>query len=103
MLPAVHLLHVPLFYGVTFSACAKFGLSTDADKITNACLRGGFAILEDADAGPGNMSAAGESGIQVAKPEARPLRPQRLWVCVTGGKLSHAELDSLQRPVVVVV
>jgi len=79
VLPAVRLLHVPLFYGVTFSACAKFGLSTDADKITNACVRGGFAILEDAEAGPSNMTAAGETVIHVAKPEANPLQPQSWW------------------------
>ncbi len=79
VLPAVQLLHVPLFYGVTFSACAKFGISTDVDKITNACLRGGFAILEDAEAGPSNMSAAGETVIHLAKPEADPLQPHSWW------------------------
>jgi aspartate-semialdehyde dehydrogenase len=79
VLPAVHLVHVPVFYGVTFSACAKFDTTADADGIADACQRGGFAILDEWGIGPNNICAAGETVIQLSKPEADPLQPGSCW------------------------
>ena len=79
MLPAVQLVHVPVFYGVTFAACAKLEGSADEERISNACQQGGFAILDEPGIGPNNISAAGETAIQLSKPKADHLPPGSWW------------------------
>jgi aspartate-semialdehyde dehydrogenase len=78
-LPAVELVHVPVFYGVTFSACAKLGDGADKEKIAEACQRAGFAILDEWGSGPTNISAAGETVVQLSKPHADGLQPGSWW------------------------
>jgi aspartate-semialdehyde dehydrogenase len=79
VLPTVQLVHVPVFYGVTFAACAKLGESVDKERISGACERSGFAILDEPGIGPNNISAAGETIIQLSKPEADQLQPGSWW------------------------
>jgi aspartate-semialdehyde dehydrogenase len=79
VLPAVQLVHVPVFYGVTFAACAKFNGDVDEEKISSACQRSGFAILDEPGIGPSNISAAGETVIQLSKPKADQLQPGSWW------------------------
>ena len=78
-LPAVELVHVPVFYGVTFSACAKLDDAADKERIAEACQKGGFAILDEWGIGPNNISAAGETVVQLSKPHADPLQPRSWW------------------------
>jgi aspartate-semialdehyde dehydrogenase len=73
------LVHVPVFYGVTFAACAKFNGDVDEEKISSACQRSGFAILDEPGIGPSNISAAGETVIQLSKPKADQLQPGSWW------------------------
>jgi aspartate-semialdehyde dehydrogenase len=79
VLPTVQLVHVPVFYGVTFAACAKLDDSADKEAISGACERGGFAILDESGIGPSNISAAGETVIQLSKPKADQLQPGSWW------------------------
>ncbi len=79
VLPAVQLFHVPVFYGVTFSVCAKLGDDANEKKISDSCARGGFTILDEVGAGPNNIRAAGETVIQLSKPHADPLLPGSWW------------------------
>jgi aspartate-semialdehyde dehydrogenase len=78
-LPAVDLVHVPVFYGVTFSACAKLDDGADKEKIAEACQQAGFAILDEWGIGPNNISAAGETVIQLSKPHPDFLQPGSWW------------------------
>jgi aspartate-semialdehyde dehydrogenase len=78
-LPTVQLVHVPVFYGVTFAACAKLDESVDKEAISSACQRSGFAILDESGIGPSNISAAGETAIQLSKPKADQLQPGSWW------------------------
>jgi len=64
VVPAVELIHVPVFYGVTFSICAKLGDDGDREKIAEACQQAGFAITDEWGIGPNNISAAGETIVQ---------------------------------------
>lgn len=77
--PAVQLVHVPVFYGVTFAACARLEGSVDEVRISSACQRAGFAILDEPGIGPNNISAAGETVIQLSKPKADQLQPGSWW------------------------
>src|SRR5438105_2124438 len=79
VLPAVELVHVPVFYGVTFSACAKLDGGAGKERITEACQQGGFAVLDEWGIGPNNISAAGETIVQLSKPHADLLQPGSWW------------------------
>jgi len=79
VLPAVQLVHVPVFYGVTFSACAKLDDGADKVKIAEACQQAGFAILDERGVGPNNISVAGETVIQLSRPHADSLQPGSWW------------------------
>jgi aspartate-semialdehyde dehydrogenase len=79
VLPTVQLVHVPVFYGVTFAASAKLGDGADEEGISGACQRGGFAILDEWGIGPNNISAAGETLIQLSKPKADQRQPGSWW------------------------
>ena len=79
MLPSVQLVHVPVFYGVTFAACAKLGSSANEEENLSACQRSGFAILDEPGIGPSNISAAGETAIQLSKPKSDQLQPGSWW------------------------
>jgi aspartate-semialdehyde dehydrogenase len=64
--PALQVVHTPVFYGTTFSACATLDAGVTAEQVIQACKDSGFSITgEDA---PSNVSAAGESSMQLATP-----------------------------------
>jgi aspartate-semialdehyde dehydrogenase len=75
-LPSIQAVHAPVFYGTAFAAWAELEAGADAGKISETCRSAGFAM---SDAGPSNVSAAGEKTIQLAKPEADPGQPGRWW------------------------
>jgi aspartate-semialdehyde dehydrogenase len=77
--PAIQVVHAPVFYGTTFAACAELEPGADAEKISNGCQEAGFALTKEGEAGPSNVSAAGEKIIQLAKPEADPSLPGTWW------------------------
>jgi len=79
VLPAVELIHVPVFYGVAFSACVKLSLGADEERISDACKQSGFTVLDEWGVGPSNMSAAGETIIQLSKPHKDFLQPESWW------------------------
>ncbi len=76
-IPALQLVHAPVFYGVTFTFAAKLAVSTDAAHLTASAKSGGFLI--SADSAPSNVSAAGESFIQLAAPEGDSSDPNVWW------------------------
>ena len=79
VVPALQVVHVPVFYGTAFTALAELETSADAERIIAACKGAGFAIAGEDEARPSNVSAAGESAIQLAKPEAEPSRSGAWW------------------------
>jgi aspartate-semialdehyde dehydrogenase len=78
-MPAVQLVHAPVFYGTAFSACAELVPGTDAGQITEACEEAGFVVSADAETGPSNVSVAGEKVAHLAMPEEDPARPGAWW------------------------
>jgi aspartate-semialdehyde dehydrogenase len=77
-LPAFQLLHAPVFYGVTFAACAEVEPPTNHPRIVEACKRAGFAAARD-DEGLSNVSAAGESVVLLTSPHADPASVGTWW------------------------
>lgn len=79
VLPAVDLVHVPVFYGVTFSACAELSGGANEESIAEASKQSGFAIMDEWGIGPSNMSAAGETVVQLSRPHGDLLQPGSWW------------------------
>jgi aspartate-semialdehyde dehydrogenase len=79
VMPAVQLIHAPVFYGTAFSACAELAPGTKVDQIAAACEEAGFVLQADEDAGPSNVSVAGEKVAHLAKPEEDPALPGAWW------------------------
>jgi aspartate-semialdehyde dehydrogenase len=79
VMPAIQVIHAPVFYGTTFSACADLDPSANADRVAKACAHTGFALTTPGETGPNNVSAAGETMIQLAMPQADPAHPGTWW------------------------
>jgi aspartate-semialdehyde dehydrogenase len=77
--PAIQVIHAPVFYGTTFSAWAELDASADAWKIAKHCEDAGFALIAEGETGPSNLTAAGESVIQLARPEPDPALAGTWW------------------------
>jgi aspartate-semialdehyde dehydrogenase len=71
MQPAIRMLHAPVFYGFTFSAYVELDPAANFEQITSACTAAGFAVAEKGTV-VSNLSAAGESAVQLAQPESEP-------------------------------
>jgi len=79
VMPALQLIHAPVFYGTAFSACAELVPGTKSEQIVAACEDAGFVLPAAGEAGPGNVSVAGEKVAHLAKPEEDPARPGAWW------------------------
>ena len=76
--PALQLLHAPVYYGTTVTACALLDRSADPSEITKTCAAAGFSITTD-DAAPSNISSAGETSLQLSAPQADPSASGAWW------------------------
>ncbi|MGH9743242.1 MAG: Asd/ArgC dimerization domain-containing protein [Candidatus Acidiferrum sp.] len=79
VMPALQVIHAPVFYGSAFAACAELVPGTTLDQISAACENAGLVISPDGEAGPSNVSVAGEKVAHLAKPEEDPARPGAWW------------------------
>ena len=79
VMPAIQVLHVPVFYGYTFMACAEMEAGASHDAIIAECSKAGFLVTNPGDAGPSNLSVAGESEIHLAPPQADSSQPGTWW------------------------
>jgi aspartate-semialdehyde dehydrogenase len=77
-MPAIQVVHTPVFYGAVFSANAEIAVKMDAERVVSACQDAGFVVQGD-QAGPSNVSAAGEKSIQMARPEEDRSHPGTWW------------------------
>jgi aspartate-semialdehyde dehydrogenase len=87
--PALQLLHCPVYYGTTVTACARLAASADAIALQKSCESLGFSITTE-DAAPDNVSSAGETSLQLAPPRPDPSTPGTWWF--------WAAADNLRRP-----
>ena len=80
VVPSMQVMHAPVFYGTTFSVYVELEPSADAGRIAKACADAGFAMTAREEAGPSNVSAAGEKAIQLARPKADAVHPGTWWL-----------------------
>lgn len=79
VMPALQLIHAPVFYGTAFSACAELVPGTTVEQVVVACEDAGFVIPADGGSGPSNVSVAGEKAAHLARPEEDPAWPGVWW------------------------
>ena len=79
VVPSIQVIHAPVFYGTMFSAYAELDPGADAGKISKACADAGFAMTARGEAGPSNVSTAGEKAIQLGQPKADPVHTGAWW------------------------
>lgn len=84
---ALKLVHAPVFYGTTFSACADLPPSATDEMIVSASRAAGFAILPAAEPAPSNVTVAGETSIFIQGPEPDPVVPGCWWFWGAGDNL----------------
>jgi aspartate-semialdehyde dehydrogenase len=78
-LPAIQVLHAPVFYGTTFTACAHLDPHATAERIAETLQQAGFVITADKAPGPSNVGAAGEKSILLGRPDPDPAHPGIWW------------------------
>jgi aspartate-semialdehyde dehydrogenase len=80
--PAVQVVHAPVFYGTAFAASAAFDplvAGLNLEKIESACKSAGFLIAAGSEDAPSNVSVAGEKSIHLAAPEQDSGRRDTWW------------------------
>jgi len=76
---SLNLVHVPVFYGLTFSACADLREGVDIAKLSSAFQEAGWIIAGSEEAAPSNVSVAGESQLFMSEPRADLSRAGSWW------------------------
>jgi aspartate-semialdehyde dehydrogenase len=79
IMPALQVIHAPVFYGTAFAACAELVPGTKLEQVVAACADAGFVVRSVGEAGPSNVSVAGEKVAHLAKPEEDPARAGAWW------------------------
>src|SRR5258708_38523176 len=80
--PAVQVVHAPVFYGTAFVASAVFdplASGLNLEKLEAACKSAGFVIAASSEDAPTTVSVAGETSIHLAAPEQDSGRRDICW------------------------
>jgi aspartate-semialdehyde dehydrogenase len=77
---SLHILHVPVFYGTTFSVCADLNNDASAETLSEACKEAGFSVIPVAEPGPSNVSVAGETSLYLREPSLDSNHPKTWWL-----------------------
>jgi aspartate-semialdehyde dehydrogenase len=84
---SVNLVHAPVFYGTTFSVCADLGNAADAAALVQAVKEAGFAVVPTEEAGPSNVSVAGDTVLYLSEPRPDTARENCWWFWGAGDNL----------------
>lgn len=79
LMPAITLIHVPIFYGAGFSAVAELDPAVLPAKIEDACRDAGFRVYKSEEGPLGTLTPAGESAMFLSEPKSDPARPGLWW------------------------
>jgi aspartate-semialdehyde dehydrogenase len=94
-LPAVQLIHAPVFYGATVAACAFLDAFSPASAISKLCTDAGFTLTDDS-AGPSNVSSAGEISLQLAPPLPDSSSPGAFWFWAAADNLRLPAMNAIK-------
>lgn len=78
-IPALTLIHAPVFYGNAFSAYAEFAKPLETAALVTAAQSAGFQVTPDGE-GASNLSVAGEEKPAIGRPEKDPGSDRAYWL-----------------------
>lgn len=84
---SINLIHAPVFYGTTFSACVNLDKEVDAATLAAACREAGFTVAVSGDPPTSNVSVAGETTLQLAEPRQDSPQEDCWWIWGAGDNL----------------
>lgn len=93
---SVNLLHVPVFYGATFSVCADLDAESNSENILAACCEAGFLLADAGTSEPNNVSVAGETAIHLAVPQPDVAREGSWWFWGAADNLHYAAASAIK-------
>ena len=76
---SLNLIHAPVFYGMTFSACADLETELKLETLEDELRQGGFVLIPTTEPGPSNVSVAGENSISLRVPQRDSARASSWW------------------------
>jgi aspartate-semialdehyde dehydrogenase len=84
---SVNLVHAPVFYGTTFSVSADLGNPADAAALAQAVKEAGFVVVPTEEAGPSNVSVAGDTVLHLSEPRPDTAHENCWWFWGAGDNL----------------
>jgi aspartate-semialdehyde dehydrogenase len=84
---SVNLVHAPVFYGTTFSVCVDLANAADVAALAQAVKEAGFAVVPTEEAGPSNVSVAGDTVLYLSEPRPDTARENCWWFWGAGDNL----------------
>jgi aspartate-semialdehyde dehydrogenase len=94
--PAIQLVQAPVFYGYAFSAFAEFKAPLTSDQAMAAFANLGVKVDAVGEAGPTNISIAGESEIHLGPMDADPSVPAGRWFWGVADNLRLAATNAVR-------
>ncbi|HYW66946.1 MAG TPA: Asd/ArgC dimerization domain-containing protein [Candidatus Dormibacteraeota bacterium] len=76
---SLNLIHVPVFYGMVFSACADLAATVDLESLEESCRAAGFVVQASGEPPPNNVSVAGETSLYLGEPVKDAVREGSWW------------------------
>lgn len=76
---SLSLIHAPVFYGTTFSACADLATPVEREAVQESCCDAGFVVQASGEPAPSNVSVAGESCLYLDEPAKDAAREGSWW------------------------
>jgi aspartate-semialdehyde dehydrogenase len=95
-IPAMNVIHAPVFYGHTFSAYAEFATPPDSATLTAHLEAAGFQSVRGDDPGPSNVGIAGEHQAIITAAVRDPGVPQGYWFFGAADNLRLATANATQ-------
>jgi aspartate-semialdehyde dehydrogenase len=95
-IPAIQFVQAPVFYGFAFSAYAEFSSPPDTGRWEAAFTAAGMRLAKKEDGPPDNVTAAGESEIQIGLVERDPSVANGCWMWGVADNLRLAATNAVR-------
>lgn len=96
LLPAIQFVQAAVFYGYAFSVYAEFAAPPDGTKLAAAIAAAGMKLVKKGETAPDNISAAGESEIQIGELERDPNVTNGYWCWGVADNLRLAATNAVR-------
>jgi aspartate-semialdehyde dehydrogenase len=93
-LPAVQLVHAPVFYSYAFTAFVELEAARGPQELEAALTAAGARVAAAGEAAPSNVSVAGQGGIALGRVARDPTSDARYWLWGAADNVRLAALNA---------